>query len=495
MAIDLYFAALLFVLVHVLRPTLDWLLLVLSLACRHACDDGAIVKYEQPGGSENDRSALGVNQLSNGLLQVCLQNSVPFPGGNEAENIAVKPRHRQRCIARVHEVTELTRQPKPPTHARSLPTFTDTMQPKGISARVARRGATVPNVVSYESFAILQTPTTSRNSLENSLYQGSSDLRTDILSFLVIACGTEDEGQPIQDPRLDTMYLYDILNDADGILFESLLERDATLDKIRKRTTQLWEEAASGSCLLLLLTGHGDIDNAMKLCGGERIDEAYLDELFKSLPPKNLRVIVIFDICRENRDKAVAPMSECVSLVWTCSPGQRAFALRFNSFCMPSSFFLIGLFMAFWDMGRDPEGRFEDQLRLRITQLARFNNHVEHRKACQNCQSGELCPQTFEMRDAFAQDIDLEQARGSLEELHKLLMRIPRFYELSNAVAAFIMDNRPFLRCPMSEQSSNARALSSRGQKLSFSSSNARSLIEHWLAQRLGHPVLSIPGV
>ncbi|QRV90068.1 hypothetical protein RhiJN_18086 [Ceratobasidium sp. AG-Ba] len=495
MAIDLHFAAFLFVLLHVFRPTLDWLLLVLPLACHRVISWRLLLISEQPGGSENDRSTLGLDQISNGLLQVCLQNSVPFPAGNEAENIAVNPRPRQRCIARVHQVTELTRLPKPPTHARSLPTFADTTQPNGVAARIARRGATVPNVVSYESFAVLQPPTASRSSLENSLYQGSSDLRTEILSLLVIACGTEDEDQPIQDPRLDTMYLSDILSDTDGVLFQSLLDKDATLGKIRERITRLWQEAASGSCLLLLLTGHGDVDNAMKLCNGERIDESYLDELFKILPPKDLRIIVIFDICRENRDKAVAQMSECVSLVWTCSPGQRAFALRFGRFRMPSSFFLIGMFMAFWDMGREPEGRFEDRIRLRVTQLAKLNNHTEHRKACDGCLNARPCRQTFEMRDDFAQDIDLEQARGGLEELYKLLMQIPCFYELSDSVAAFLMDNRPFLRCPTSERSSNTRTLSSRRQKLSFSSSNTRSHTKCWLAQRLDHPVLCVPGV
>jgi hypothetical protein len=250
--------------------------------------------------------------------------------------------------------------------------------------------------------------------LETSLVSGSSDLsKTTALHFLIIAYDHEGTDQFILDPGHDTGYLLQEFKQLSGVLVKSLSGGDATLKGINDTVTALWRDAAPKTILLLLLTGHGD-NNAMELHGGERVDESDLNNLFHKLrqdSPKDLRVAIVFDICRENLEKTAAKMDRHVALVWSCSLGQKSFALNFDAFRMPSSFFLIGLFMASSDVRKD-SGLFEEHLKSRVAQLSKYNCFLVHVRHCKALVHGEMsCPDAFEMQGGFAQDIDLLQSQ------------------------------------------------------------------------------------
>jgi hypothetical protein len=155
------------------------------------------------------------------------------------------------------------------------------------------------------------------------LYIGSSGLlEITILSLLVIAYDHKNTDWVIQDPEHDTNYLCEEFKKLDNVLFKSLSDDDATLARIDETITSLWKEAPARAHLLLLLTGHGR-DNAMILHKDELIDESYLNQLFQRLhqnSPRELRVTIVFDICRNNPKKKAMKMDDRVALIWSCSP-------------------------------------------------------------------------------------------------------------------------------------------------------------------------------
>jgi len=286
--------------------------------------------------------------------------------------------------------------------------------------------------------------------LESTLYVGSSSLVKIAISLLIIAYGHKNTPLAIDDPEHDANYLCTEFKKLDHVRFESLLDNEATLARIEETVTSLWNESPERSQLLLLLTGHGQ-NNAMSLREDEIVDESHLNRLFQKLhqdSPKELRVTIVFDICRDNPTKQAVKMDRRVALVWSCSLGQKAYALKFNAFPMPRSFFLFGLFMASCDVrgdSRQDPGSFEEHLKKRVGEFAKLNSHVAHVQDCKTCIPGRnLCDNAFEMNADLSQDVDLEQSREGLEGLSSLLRRYIHFTEISERLSTFMLNNKPF---------------------------------------------------
>ncbi|QRV75372.1 dynein heavy chain, cytoplasmic [Ceratobasidium sp. AG-Ba] len=244
---------------------------------------------------------------------------------------------------------------------------------------------------------------------------------------------------------LDTCYLRELFGRLPGVRFGSLSGSNATLFRIKEKLRQLWDKTPAGTHLVLLLTGHGD-DNAMVLYGDESIDESELVRIIKTLPPKQLHVTIVFDICRENVQKAAVDVGKHIALIWSCSPGQQAWAAEFEEMTIPSSFLLIGFFMASSDASRYPGQTFEECLRLRIAQLSRFNGHLQHRRGCDGCRIRRECPDAFKTSNDYEQDVDLTQAQDALTHLHVLLARWPEFTKRCENVRVYMMGNKPFCK-------------------------------------------------
>ncbi|KAG8728505.1 hypothetical protein FRC10_004879, partial [Ceratobasidium sp. 414] len=259
-------------------------------------------------------------------------------------------------------------------------------------------------------------PPTKSFPLHQGLYVGSGVI-TEItrLDILVIPNGHQGTNRAIRDPGIDAKCLSEQFGRLEGVTVQSIPDDEVTLDRVKEAITALWEAAQPGCFLLVFLTGHGDDDNAMILPQAGRINELYLDELFQRLRqehPKQLRVGVAFNICRENREKAAAEMHD-VALIWACSLGQRAWAFKFQTLHEPSSVFLLALFIAAYDTYQG-FGIFEDHFKVRVSQLARFNNHVSHVGDCEGCKPPyRFCHEAFIMKDRFRQDVDLGQSQVS----------------------------------------------------------------------------------
>ncbi|KAG9091233.1 hypothetical protein FRC06_000651 [Ceratobasidium sp. 370] len=319
------------------------------------------------------------------------------------------------------------------------------MQPRG-GMKPAVQPVPLLTIPDGGAFASAPSP------LETSLFVGSGDLvERIVLSLLVIAYGQQNTERAIEDPEHDAQYLRELFEKLDGVHFQALSDNEATFSRIDESIRRLWHQAPPNSHLLLLLTGHGN-DNAMELYGpDEVIDESYLNKTFQALyreSPKEVPVTIIFDICRDNKQKLVEEMDDRVALVWTCSLGQKSFAIKFRSFRMPRSLFLIGLFMASSDVFQEL-GSFEERLKLRIDQLARFNRHVDHVSGvpkCMECIPGrKLCAEAFVMKEEFAQIIDLSQSQGRMSTVFHLIGQKLPVIQLSETISRFLLNNKPFL--------------------------------------------------
>ncbi|QRW04280.1 hypothetical protein RhiLY_03279 [Ceratobasidium sp. AG-Ba] len=262
--------------------------------------------------------------------------------------------------------------------------------------------------------------------LTSSLYIGPRVLSKTALTFFMIAYSHEGTQYAIRDPDLDTCYLRELFGRLPGVRFGSLSRSNATLFRIKEKLRQLWDKTPAGTHLVLLLTGHG-ADNAMVLYGDESIDESELVRIIKHFRPNNF-------------------MSQSSSIYAEKIPGQRAWAAEFEEMTIPSSFLLIGFFMASSDASRYPGQTFEECLRLRIAQLSRFNGHLQHRRGCDGCRIRRECPDAFKTSNDYEQDVDLTQAQDALTHLHVLLARWPEFTKRCENVRVYMMGNKPFCK-------------------------------------------------
>ncbi|KAG9089544.1 hypothetical protein FRC07_012315, partial [Ceratobasidium sp. 392] len=329
---------------------------------------------------------------------------------------------------------------------------------QGGTKRLSQRGVSLPVAPGHEyahhyNPALPSPPAIKPSPLTQTLYVGSKDLtKITHLDILIVPNSYYGTDREIRDPDIDTTYLRERFGQLDNVTVHSIPDDELTLGQVDKAIAIRWEAADEGTCLLVLLTGHGDGDNAMMLYNGDRIDESHLNILFQSLRrehPKQFRIVVAFDICRESQKKALE--MHHAALVWSCSPSQEAWAFGFEKLQGPSSAFLLGFLLAAYDAHQSLRV-FEKLFEVRVAQLARYNNHVRHVGGCKPCmayrngQRTELCPDAFVMRKEFAQRIDLRQSQGLLNDVYAFLVQQKRFRELSETVFEFMSVNDTFLK-------------------------------------------------
>ncbi|CAE6351657.1 unnamed protein product [Rhizoctonia solani] len=122
------------------------------------------------------------------------------------------------------------------------------------------------------------------------------------------------------------------------------LSRYTTLDNIKNELRGLYNECKNipNTHLFIYLTSHGDWHNNMIISGYEALSETHLFEL---LSEPTIPVTILFDICRKGIVPSVSP-PKGISLIWACSLGERAIALRVRNNNVPHSCFLIALMMS-----------------------------------------------------------------------------------------------------------------------------------------------------
>ncbi|KAG8719625.1 hypothetical protein FRC09_010873 [Ceratobasidium sp. 395] len=314
------------------------------------------------------------------------------------------------------------------------------------TTRLALRGASLPTVRdnNHDPITIFTPLTTKPVPLKQTLYVGSKDLtRITTLDILVVPNG---DGGEIKDPEIDAEYLCKHFGALDNVNVQRIPEHEVTLDQVNEAVTALWKAALPGACFLVFLSGHG-CDNAMVLRDNGRIDESHLNSLFQTLRrtnPKPLRVAVVFDICRDNKEKEAVEMHD-VSLIWSCSPGQQTWGFGFETLGEPCSVLLLGFLLAA-HIASQSSGIFEEHFKDQVSRFARFNNHVRHVGGCDVCEPPDFCPKAFVMRSEFEQEVDLKQSQGFLNNLYSFLGEQEGFRELSKTVYEFMSKINTFRR-------------------------------------------------
>lgn len=356
------------------------------------------------------------------------------------------------------------------------------------SLKLTVQNATSPTLPVDQTYLPGVTSSDDPASLQRSLEQGSGDILREAfdpsyissLGILVIARSDDGGFRPLKGPQLDLEYITQELEGLPNVVVLSISDRAATMEGVQGATESLWMQAQEGSHLFLFHTGHGG-EKGMMLENKE-IDEQQVQTLLRDLYkkcPKKLWVTIVFDICRDSQLKDAQKMDRHISLIWSCSLGQRAGSLEFKSRA-PGSFLLNALFMAYQDICDNKPGSPDSHLRKRLKQLALYNSyrdHLETEVKCGICVRDEItCANAFVLRAKFRQDIDQSQGLGDLKGLFDFLLRVGYRGRLPDGVVEF------FLKLELFE----GRSLASNG----LLNSPARSVFQKGGTQLL-EPLLS----
>ncbi|QRV90064.1 hypothetical protein RhiJN_18082 [Ceratobasidium sp. AG-Ba] len=329
----------------------------------------------------------------------------------------------------------------------------------------------------------LTSPITS-NPLRRSLNEGSSSgleppTDDDVicwLNILIVAKSDEGGDRPLKGPKLDTDYITEDLRNLPNVSVESISDYMATRARIDEAIECLWRTARDKSHLLILFTSHGGT-RGMTIEDGE-IDEEYIQALLQRLNdfyPKELRVISVFDICRDRMDANRVPvkMDHYISLIWSCSIGQEAKSLEFRlpkpceglavyyhflrnwwlswwytpgrHDLSPGSYFLLAAVKAYQDV-TEKKGLLKERFKVRMKQLVRFQSYLQHTSAidgipnCTICIRDEVwCPNAFDALEQYEQTIDLERYWGHLNRLVKFLQERDYTASLPDVASKFFL--------------------------------------------------------
>ncbi|QRV75370.1 hypothetical protein RhiJN_03385 [Ceratobasidium sp. AG-Ba] len=296
------------------------------------------------------------------------------------------------------------------------------------------------------------------------------------LNILIVAKNDEGGDRPLKGPKLDTDYITEDLRNLPNVSVESISDHMATRARIDEAIECLWRTACDKSHLLLLFTGHGG--NRGTIIKDGEIDEEYIQALLQRLNdsfPKELRVISVFDICRDRMDANRVPvkMDRYISLIWSCSIGQVAKSLEFRlpkpceglavyyhflrnwwlswwytpgrHNLSPGSYFLLAAVKAYQDV-TEKKGLLKERFEVRIKQLVRFQSYLHHTSAidgtpnCTICIRDEVwCPNAFDALEQFEQTIDLERYWGHLNRLVEFLQERDYTASLPDVASKFFL--------------------------------------------------------
>ncbi|KAH7341509.1 hypothetical protein B0J17DRAFT_646873 [Rhizoctonia solani] len=208
-------------------------------------------------------------------------------------------------------------------------------------------------------------------SLHRSLFTGAHDLGENFLHlrqclFL------------LKDAENDTRYLQQMFESAvPTARYECIYGPDATYAKIREMPSQMF----------MVFTGSGDSNNAMCLSNDQVISESDLDQWLSTTPAYQANasnISVLFDICRTAVSQ-LAKVFRSMALVWSCSIGEYAYAIRISKDKLIPAAFTSHI--------------------QQLNELILFLYHKGHQDRCPDCPPHKRCD------PPMPQNPDLQQAK------------------------------------------------------------------------------------
>ncbi|KAF8674155.1 hypothetical protein RHS04_07403 [Rhizoctonia solani] len=205
--------------------------------------------------------------------------------------------------------------------------------------------------------SIPNIPTNDKPPLTTSLYGKSCFRRSTFIVWFILLVGVDDESNDseFKDPEHDLEFWRKVLEDPDleseFIRFAILAGSEATLQNIEKALDQLFHDSGAlgipgRTRIFVYFTGEGSGQNTMRLQNNLFLSKKDIDQWLWQLRATwgySQTITLVFDICRVNKDEPFISMHDGVELICSCSPGQKAPALKFAEDTLYSSFMLAFL--------------------------------------------------------------------------------------------------------------------------------------------------------
>ncbi|CAE7061171.1 unnamed protein product [Rhizoctonia solani] len=196
-------------------------------------------------------------------------------------------------------------------------------------------------------------------SLTVSLYGNPRPLRPSFVVWFILVIGVNGS---VEDPEHDLDFWKKMLSDpelkSEAIYFVRLTGEDATRKNIEKEITRLFHRSEAlgepnSAKLFVYLTGEGDHQNRMCLPNEDCLSKRDIVEWLWKLRATwgyNRPVTLVLDICRSDGNERGTTLYRGIELISSCSVGQEAQAIRFESDQdMPYSCFFLALMVASLD--------------------------------------------------------------------------------------------------------------------------------------------------
>ncbi|CAE6445388.1 unnamed protein product [Rhizoctonia solani] len=215
--------------------------------------------------------------------------------------------------------------------------------------------------------------------LETSLYGDARFLQpVPIVWFILVVAVNGD----CQDPEHDLEFWRKILNDpaldCESIHFITLLGEEATLESIEKCITQLFHDSKDlgiydRTKLFVYLTGEGDSQNRMCLPNKQFLSKKDINWWVWELRATwryTRPITLVLDICRRDSHEPGISLHRRMELISSCSAGQEAQAIRFESEQdVPYSCFFLAFLVAPFDCPASTVASFKTNIERRLDQL------------------------------------------------------------------------------------------------------------------------------
>ncbi|KAJ1307806.1 hypothetical protein OPQ81_001889 [Rhizoctonia solani] len=293
-----------------------------------------------------------------------------------------------------------------------------------------------------------------RSSLEVSLYGNPRLVRPGFVAWFILVVAVNGR---FPDPEHDLEFWKNMLNDpaleSESIYFASLAGDEATRENIDKAITRLFHHSEAlgifdHSKLFVYLTGEGDGQNAMCLPKEEILSKKDINQLLWELRATwgyTRPITLVIDICRSDRYEQGIEFHHGIELISSCSAGQEAQAIRFQSDQdLPYSCFFLAMMIASFDSLASTSAYFKANVGLHLNELIDLMKSNPSKKASDENDKGPG-PQ----KPDWSQVNDL----STLLELTRMLSRTKvargvrdffmRYFPVGNTTHAFITEYRP----------------------------------------------------
>ncbi|CAE6409478.1 unnamed protein product [Rhizoctonia solani] len=226
-----------------------------------------------------------------------------------------------------------------------------------------------------------------KTSLATLLHGDSHFLRPVFFAWFILIVGVDDG---LKDPEHDLDFWKKILGDpelkSEVIRLVTLAGNEATPKNIDKALAQLFHDSEAlgipgRTKLFVYITGEGNDQNMMCLPNKETLSKGNIDQWLQELRTTwgySRPITLVLDICRANKDELYTNMHGGTEFIFSCSPGEKALALKFDR-DTPYSSFMLAFVIASPISSRSSDAKFVAAVEQRLEQLTEVGRQAASR--------------------------------------------------------------------------------------------------------------------